>query len=235
MRAFVERTNGNLRGAMDGVPGWPAAWSRFLPQNEDEVNWRLGGWEVYEEAPRIQGQRMVDGCYIAGGGARTWWRPAAYGDPTRFTTEQLDEKALNCVSFYMVAALCAWDGGRLPRSTELQAAWRGTDNRAYPWGNTLDVSRMVHRFNYWSGPMCPGGNCDNAFYIAAPGRRPTGYGPYGHADLAGNVFNFVWDGDYVGKWVWTGSFEGHEPTVRLQVADLRPRPRYWATGGRCAY
>ena len=46
----------------------------------------------------------------------------------------------------MAAALCAWDGGRLPRSTELQAAWRGNDNRAYPWGNTLDPSRMVHKY-----------------------------------------------------------------------------------------
>jgi len=240
MRAFVDRHNGNLRQAMTGAAGYPQGWLSYLPQNQDEVNARMGAFEVFEEAPRVQGSRMVDGCYIAGDGARTWWAPATAGDPTKMSRDQLDEKALNCVNFYMLYALCAWDGGRLPTTAEIQAAWRGTDNRSYPWGNTLDKSRMVHDFNYYypyanaAGQSCAQGNCDNSIFIGAPGRRPTGYGPYGHADLAGLMFNFVWDGDYVGKWIWTGSWEGHVPTVGGTTSDLRPRPRYWAAGGRCA-
>lgn len=100
---------------------------------------------------------------------------------------------------------------------------------------------MVHGFNYYfpytnaAGQACNvGGNCDNSVFIGAPGRRPTGYGPYGHADLAGLVFNMVWDGDYLGRWVWTGSWEDHDPTVGGRTEDLGARPRYWATGGRCA-
>ena len=243
MRAFVERTNGNLRGAMQGAANFPQNWLSYLPQNLDQVNARLGPAEVFEEAPRIQGQRMVDGCFIAGQGTRTWWAPATAGDPTKMGRDQLDEKALNCVNFYMLYALCAWEGGRLPTTAEYQAAWRGPDNRNYPFGptHTDPDSRLVHRFNYFfptvngAGQSCGvAGNCDNSVFNAAPGRRPTGNGPYGHADLAGLVFNFVWDGDYVGKWIWTGSWENHEPTVGGQPYDLRNRPRYWAAGGRCA-
>ncbi|MBX3186209.1 MAG: SUMF1/EgtB/PvdO family nonheme iron enzyme [Labilithrix sp.] len=240
MRAFVDRFNGNLRGAMTGYAGFPQQWLGNLPQNQDEVNARLGPYEVFEEAPRVQGSRMVDGCYIAGQGTRTWWAPATAGDPTKMSRDQLDEKALNCVNFYMLYALCAWDGGRLPTSTEIQAAWKGNDNRSYPWGNTLEDARMIHKFNYYhpltnaAGQLCAQGNCDNSIFIGAPGRRGNGYGPFGHADLAGLMFNFVWDGDYVGKWIWTGSWENHVPTVQGQIADLRARPRYWAAGGRCA-
>ncbi len=240
MRAFAERTNGNLRAAVTGLAGFPQQWHNFLPSNVDELNARLGPAEVFEEAPRIQGQRMVDGCYIAGQGMRTWWAPEA-GDGTKMGRDPLDQKALNCVNLYMLYALCAWEGGRLPTSAEYQAAWRGPDNRSYPWGNTLDNSRMIHNFNYFypyangAGQNCnQNGACDNSVFLAAPGRRPTGYGPYGHADLAGEVFNVVWDGDYAGKWIWTGSWEGHVPQAQAQVADLRARPRYWAMGGRCA-
>jgi len=240
MRAFVERTNGNLRGAMTGLAGFPQQWLSYLPRNLDETNARMGAYEVFEEAPRVQGSRMVDGCYIAGSGTRTWWAPASAGDPTKMGRDQLDEKALNCVNLPMMYALCAWEGGRLPTSAEVQAAWRGPDNRSYPWGSALENDRMIHKFNYYypqvnaAGQACQAGNCDNSIFIGAPGRRPTGYGPYGHADLAGLVFNMVWDGDYLGKWIWTGSWENHVPTVQGQVSDLRTRPRYWAAGGRCA-
>ncbi|MEZ4262467.1 MAG: SUMF1/EgtB/PvdO family nonheme iron enzyme [Polyangiaceae bacterium] len=240
MRAFAERFNGNLRQAMTGNGNFPQQWLANLPTNMDQLNARMGPSEVFEEAPRVQGSRMVDGCYIAGQGTRTWWAPAGAGDPTKMGRDQLDEKALNCVNLQMMYALCAWDGGRLPTSAEYQAAWRGNDNRKYPWGAAYDIPRMVHKFNYFfpevngAGQSCnANGACDNSVFIAAPGRRPTGYGPYGHADLAGLLFNMVWDGDYVGKWIWTGSWEDHVPTEYGQIYDLRARPRYWAAGGRC--
>ena len=46
----------------------------------------------------------------------------------------LDEKPLNCVTAYMVAAFCAWDGGRMPTKAEWDEAWRGSK---YPWGAAL--------------------------------------------------------------------------------------------------
>jgi hypothetical protein len=237
MRAFVERTNGNLRAAMTGQANFPQSLLSYLPTTRDEVDERMGPYPVYDETT---GGFAIDGCYIAGGGARTWWadRP---DDPTKMGRDQLDEKALNCVNTAMVYALCSWDGGRLSTAAEVQAAWRGPDNRKYPWGNTLVVANMVHQFNYFfpevngAGASCGvEGNCDNAAYIAAPGRRPAGNGAYGHADLAGLLFNQLFENGAVGTWIWNGSFEGHSPAEGGATSDLRSRPRYWAAGGRCA-
>jgi hypothetical protein len=78
---------------------------------------------------------------------------------------------------------------------------------------------------------------DQSLFIAPPGRFPNGNGPYGHADLGGNVFNAT---DIVGAsnvyWSLSGSWQGHPigwggPGSWLYApADYK----YWAMGGRCA-
>lgn len=77
---------------------------------------------------------------------------------------------------------CAWRGKRLPHEAELERAMRGDDGRRYPWG---------------SEPPTP----DRAVFGRAFGRdapddvgtHPAGRGPYGHDDLAGNVWEWVED------------------------------------------
>ena len=49
--------------------------------------------------------------------------------------ERLAEKALECTNYYMLAAFCAWDGGRLETLDEYNAAYGGdgTNGQLYPW------------------------------------------------------------------------------------------------------
>jgi hypothetical protein len=94
------------------------------------------------------GDRPSDyqGCYVGpteyADGHPTFWfddatQNAYWGaGPRGFSQQQLDEKALNCVTQLLMAAFCVWDGGRLPTDAELaggnaNSAW-GASN--YPWG-----------------------------------------------------------------------------------------------------
>ena len=233
MRQFIERTNGNLRGFVEGLqgnPDWKPEWSAMLPTSVSEANFHLG--------PKGHGTARR-GCDLGDSRARTYWMSdaenQALGEPRghSFSKDILDPKALNCVDFYMLQALCIWDGGRLATHAEIRTAWQAGENRVYPWGNDWTPSKVIWKWGYSFPQVYDQGNF---VFIAAPGRAPTGNGKFGHADLAGLVYEVTSDisGDKV-TWGGNGSWEGHAVEKNGAAYGQTEATRaYWATGGRCA-
>jgi formylglycine-generating enzyme required for sulfatase activity len=88
------------------------------------------------------------------------------------------------VSWDDAKAYCAWAGKRLPREAEYERAMRGDDGRKYAWGNEPPTAERaaVGRVLGWVGS-----STDDV------GAHPAGRGPYGHDDLAGNVWEWCED------------------------------------------
>lgn len=87
-------------------------------------------------------------------------------------------KPVRYVAWADASAYCAWRGARLPREAEFERAIRGDDGRAFPWGN--DPPNHERAVFATRGPE-------------DVGSRPSGRGPFGHEDLAGNVWEWMED------------------------------------------
>jgi sulfatase modifying factor 1 len=93
-----------------------------------------------------------------------------------------DSYPISCVSWYEAFAFCIWDGGRLPTEAEWEFAAAGGDaNRLYPWGPEAPDST---RANYYDSARTP---------FISVGSYPAGSARWGHADLAGSMWEWVLD------------------------------------------
>lgn len=104
--------------------------------------------------------------------------PAGWSDP-RFARP---EQPVVGVSWDEAIAYCGWAGGVLPSEAQWERAARGDDGRRHPWGDASpDEERACFAEDWNSGTTAP------------IGTHPAGRGPYGHEDLAGNVWEWCLD------------------------------------------
>ncbi len=97
-----------------------------------------------------------------------------------------ERRPIGCLSWYAALAFCIWDDGFLPSEAEWNyAAAGGSEQRVYPWSNPAsDTTVSAGHAVYLEGSTNP---------QDVGSRSPLGDGRYGHADLAGNVAEWVLD------------------------------------------
>ena len=158
---------GRMLNGTANAGGWDPAWNARLPADTNALQAALACSATYQT-----------------------WTDAPGGNEAR---------PINCVDWAVAIAFCIWDGGFLPTEAEWNfAAAGGDEQRAYPWSVppgslVLDPSYASYAPTFdtdCNGDGLPGCTLED---IIAVGTRPAGNGRWGHADLAGNVYEWTLD------------------------------------------
>jgi len=145
--------------------------------------------------------------------------------PYQTWTKGNDQLPITCVSWYEAQAFCIWDGGRLPTEAEWEyVAAGGSENRLYPWGSTPPSCSLA---NFGETVPPSGAGCVSA--AAAVGSYPAGQGRWNHMDLAGNVWEWVFDW-YSSTWYSSVSATGTDIANVAPSSNRVERGDAWSGG-----
>lgn len=103
-----------------------------------------------------------------------------------FANPEFDDYPVVFVAWADAAAYCTWAAKRLPTEAEWEKAARGSEVKAYPWGDGDPACTLANSFNNPDGSKCVGDT-------SAVGSFPEGSSVFGVADMAGNVWEWVND------------------------------------------
>ena len=225
-RKFVEKYPSNL----------PLSGSGKNPKDPTDKGWN-DAWFQY--MPSSQGELMSG-------------LKCEYGVPTWTDVPGANEnRPITCVSWFDAFAFCVWDGGRLPTEAEWSYAAAGGGDaqgqRAYPW-SVPPTSPLIDCAHANYTPLSSGVPCIGQ--ASNVGSEPKGNGRWGHAQLAGNAYEWVRDlnaehypmpcvncanmTDGTENVVLGGGFDA--PDEYLLAANrlwAPPAMRYFAIGLRC--
>ena len=151
---------------------------------------------------------------------------------TYFNTDEYADYPVVYVTWGNANDYCTWAGKRLPSEAEWEYAARGNDFRIFPWGDERPGSSQAN-FN------------NTVRDLTRVGSFPAGASPYGVLDMAGNVWEWVfdfYDANYYGNSVATNPTgplaavgNGYRHTIRGGSyqdveKDIRVANRGYASG-----
>ena len=136
--------------------------------------------EPGEERTHELSRLLIGRWPVTNADVRRWLEATGQEVPPAQAATALADHPATGLTREQAEACCVWLGGRLPTGAEWEAAARGADGRPYPWGETFYAEHC---------------NCaDSGWGWTVPvDAHPSGAGPFGTEQQAGNVWEWVSD------------------------------------------
>jgi formylglycine-generating enzyme required for sulfatase activity len=132
-------------------------------------------------------------CVNAGACNDSNFKTKSYDSYCNYGYSDRGNHPMNCLNWDGANEYCEFVGKRLPTEAEWEKAARGENGRKYPWGDQnpdCTYANFYYNANHCVGTTSPVGS------------YPKGKSAYGLYDMAGNVWEWVydwWAADYYNK------------------------------------